>query len=116
MRKLTEAEIAEHVLRDFPTGQRYKDSTLTPSQAVSLNQIRAVGLQTVGAVVVWNQAGDPGCRDTSGSAAVRQRQFLRAQALGAPRTAGDLDRLGGTQDDAPGRRCTPGRHERITAA
>ena len=36
-----------------------KDSTLTPSQAVSLNQIRAVGLQTVGAVVVWNQAGDP---------------------------------------------------------
>ena len=36
-----------------------KDSTLTPSQAVSLNQIRAVGLQTVGAVVVWNQAADP---------------------------------------------------------
>ena len=36
-----------------------KDSTLTPSQAVSLNQIRAFGLQTVGAVVVWNQAGDP---------------------------------------------------------
>ena len=36
-----------------------KDSTLTPSQAVSLNQIRAVGLQTVGAVVVWNQACDP---------------------------------------------------------
>ena len=36
-----------------------KDSTLTPSQAVFLNQIRAVGLQTVGAVVVWNQAGDP---------------------------------------------------------
>ncbi len=36
-----------------------KDSTLTPSQAVSLNQIRAAGLQTVGAVVVWNQAADP---------------------------------------------------------
>ena len=36
-----------------------KDSTLTSSQAISLSQIRAVGLQTVGTVVVWNQAGDP---------------------------------------------------------
>ena len=37
-----------------------QDSTLTSSQVASLNQVRAVGLQTVGTVVVWNQAGDPG--------------------------------------------------------
>jgi len=36
-----------------------KDSTLTSSQVSSLNQVRAVGLQTVGTVVVWNQTGDP---------------------------------------------------------
>ena len=37
-----------------------QDSTLTSSQIASINQIRAVGLQTVGSVIVWNQAGDPG--------------------------------------------------------
>ena len=37
-----------------------QDSTLTSSQVASINQIRAVGLQTVGSVIVWNQAGDPG--------------------------------------------------------
>ena len=37
-----------------------QDSTLTSSQVSSLNQVRAVGLQTVGTVVVWNQTGDPG--------------------------------------------------------
>ena len=36
-----------------------QDSNLAYAQIVSLNQIRAVGLQTVGTVVVWNQAGDP---------------------------------------------------------
>ena len=37
-----------------------QDSTLTSSQVASITQIRAVGLQTVGSVIVWNQAGDPG--------------------------------------------------------
>ena len=37
-----------------------KDSSLSSTQAASITQIRAVGLQTVGSVVVWNQAGDPG--------------------------------------------------------
>ena len=36
-----------------------QDSNLAYAQIVSLNQIRAVGLQTVGTVVIWNQAGDP---------------------------------------------------------
>ena len=37
-----------------------QDSTLTSSQVASITQIRAVGLQTVGGVIVWNQTGDPG--------------------------------------------------------
>ena len=37
-----------------------KDSSLSSTQVASITQIRAVGLQTVGSVVVWNQAGDPG--------------------------------------------------------
>lgn len=36
-----------------------QDSSVTSSQAVSLNSVRAVGLQTVGTVVVWNQMVDP---------------------------------------------------------
>ena len=37
-----------------------KDSSLSATQVASITQIRAVGLQTVGSVIVWNQAGDPG--------------------------------------------------------
>ena len=37
-----------------------QDSNLTTSQVAAVTQIRAVGLQTVGSVIVWNQAGDPG--------------------------------------------------------
>ena len=37
-----------------------KDSSLSSTQVASITQIRAVGLQTVGSVAVWNQAGDPG--------------------------------------------------------
>ena len=36
-----------------------QDSTLTASQVSSITQIRAVGLQTVGTVIVWNQPGNP---------------------------------------------------------
>ena len=36
-----------------------KDSSLSATQVASITQIRAVGLQTVGSVIVWNQAGDP---------------------------------------------------------
>ena len=36
-----------------------QDSTLTSSQVASITHIRAVGLQTVGTVIVWNQAGNP---------------------------------------------------------
>ena len=37
-----------------------QDSNLTTYQVAAVTQIRAVGLQTVGSVIVWNQAGDPG--------------------------------------------------------
>ena len=37
-----------------------QDSNLTTYQVAAVTQIRTVGLQTVGSVIVWNQAGDPG--------------------------------------------------------
>ena len=37
-----------------------QDSKFTSSRVAAITQIRAVGLQTVGSVIVWNQAGDPG--------------------------------------------------------
>ncbi len=62
------------------------------------------------------QAGDPGRRHTAGAAALRPRQPLPARAAAPQRPAGQLDGLGGAEDDQACRGGATGGHERGPAA